>query len=130
MPGNWQMVARGAESGIEQTIVFEIRLGAPVIGDSGQPVENPETGVNPVIGSPGTTFSFYARGFADGEQVGFWLNAPDGRVVSTGEQVTVKSNSRADWQWVSPVDAVPGVWQMVAKGVNSNRQVVILFEIR
>jgi hypothetical protein len=130
MVGVWQMVARGEESDVERIIPFEIRLGAPATGPSGQPIENPDYAVEPVIGSPGTQFSFYARGFEDGEKVGYWLNAPDGRVVSTDEQATVNNDSRADWDWTSPSDAMVGVWQMVVRGVESDRQVVIQFEIR
>lgn len=122
--GVWQMVAYGDETETERVIPFEIR-GDPAPVTSG-------SNVTPQVGPPGARFAFVAFGFEEDEQIGIWLNAPDGSIVEAeGEELnTATSEGRADWYWTAPEDALTGTWQMVAEGKESGNQVVIPFEIR
>lgn len=129
-PGIWQMVAQGIDSDVMQVIPFEISASAPVSGTPGETITDAEFGVNPTVGAPDTTFDFFATGFDSEENVGYWLNAPDGSVVSTESEVGANDDGRADWSWTAPSDAQLGVWQMVARGIDSGREQVITFEIR
>jgi hypothetical protein len=119
-PGFWLMVARGRESGIIRTIPFEVRGGGSNLAT-----------VEPPAGPPGTKFRFIVNGFDDDEEVGFWFNAPDGSVVGREDWRTGTDNDgEAEWVWRSPSDAPRGRWQMVARGKESNRQVLLFFELR
>jgi hypothetical protein len=119
-PGFWLMVARGRESGIIRTVSFEVRGGGGNLAT-----------VDPPAGPPGTKFSFTVNGFDDDEEVGFWFNAPDGSVVGREDWRTgTDDDGEAEWVWRSPSDAPRGRWQMVARGKESNRQVLLFFELR
>jgi hypothetical protein len=87
--------------------------------------------VQPQAGPPGTSFLFFASGFAADEPVGIWLNAPDGRVVpaSAPELRRTTAFGDASWSWTAPQDATQGAWQMVAHGVRSAVEQVIPFTI-
>jgi hypothetical protein len=95
------------------------------------PARAQETNVEPNIGTPGTTFYFFAEGFFRNEKAGFWVNAPDETVYigEEGSTVTADVNGRADWSWTAPEDAMPGTWVMIAEGINSGYSVAISFEI-
>lgn len=123
-PGIWLMVARGRETQLEHAIRFEVTPGSPT--DEHEVLAN----VAPSLGPPGTDFAFFARGFRGDEEVGFWLNTPDGGIVSRSFYRTTAHEGRADWTWKAPDDAQPGIWQMVARGATSTRERVIPFEIR
>ena len=86
--------------------------------------------VEPPDGYPGTEFRFTANGFDTRERVSFWANAPDGSVQSgPGYSVNATTSGHAEWTWLAPTDAMSGQWSMVAEGVQSQVQQVILFEI-
>lgn len=137
-PGFYSMVARGVDSGVEVVIPFEVTPGPP-------PAEppSPETptdgsadfNVEPNVGPPGTEFAFFATGFEGGEQVGVWINNPDGSVseiVDANGDVFVlnaNDNGRADWFVTIAPDTPPGFYGMVAQGVDSGVTVVIPFEV-
>jgi hypothetical protein len=127
-PGIWSAVAFGNDSGHEVVITFEIRPGAE------QPAPDPErldSNVQPNAGPGGTTFSFYATGFDGEEEIGIWLNTPDGRVLDaeTDELYQATPSGRADWEWTAPVNAQPGMWSMVARGKESGVERVLIFEL-
>lgn len=96
----------------------------------GQPAPG-EQAVEPGVGPAGTEFAFFATGFESNERVGFWVNAPDGSVLSDGDwAVDANSNGRADWRWESDDNLAAGFYTMVARGADSNVERVIPFEIR
>ncbi len=133
--GFYGMVARGVDSGYEVVIPFQLSSGADA------PVPPPpspdvlDANVEPNAGPAGTEFAFFAEGFESGEQVGVWINAPDGSVFSVldgdGDVLALFANDegRADWTVTSPSDAPPGFYSMVANGLDSGYEVVIPFEI-
>ncbi len=122
--GYWLMVGRGRNSGIERPIPFEVLPG-------GEPAsESKVIDVIPKVGEPGTRFEFVGRDFDGDEDVGFWLNAPDGRIVSSRAYRVDADDGTAVWSWRAPDDALRGRWQMVARGKGSNIERVITFEIR
>jgi hypothetical protein len=89
-----------------------------------------DSNVAPAAGVPGTTFAFYATGFDGNEQVGYWFNAPDGSTYSDDSDYKVYAyQGRADWEWKAPEDAMPGFWTAVARGVDSDVEQVIHFEV-
>lgn len=130
--GFYGMVARGVTSGYEVMISFELNASAVV-----RPPSPPEViaNVEPNIGPPGTEFAFFAEEFAPNEQVGVWINTPDGSVEpifdEDGEVLVLYANAdgRADWFVIVSEDAQPGVYEMVARGVESGFELIIPFEI-
>lgn len=86
--------------------------------------------VEPRSGHPGTTFRFFANGFRASEIVGYWVNTPDGSVISDNAYtVMANEQGRADWSWQAPQSLLPGSYTMVARGTERGRQHVIGFEI-
>lgn len=145
-PGWWQMVARGEKSGYQYVFTFEVTgAGNPTTNPTPVPVEpvNPQPPMNdprmgsvynvdPKSGAPGTTFGFYATGFQRDEQVGIWLNAPDGSVVEIELDRVLRANrdGRADWSVDMPTGAPTGWWQLIAHGTKSGVEYAIPFELR
>jgi hypothetical protein len=75
-----------------------------------------DAAVQPPTGVPGTTFAFFAFGFGRNADVVFWATAPDGSIVGDPNyRTTSNTEGRADWEWVAPPDAMPGIWTMVAQ---------------
>jgi len=89
------------------------------------------TNVQPPAGPPGTSFLFFASGFAANERVGIWLNAPNGQIVAASAPELRHTNAYGDaaWAWTAPDDAVDGAWQMVIYGIQSTLTQVIPFTI-
>ncbi len=91
--------------------------------------------VLPSAGPPGTLFEFLADGFTPGEQVGFWINAPDGRileVVDSDGDVLVEyasSDGGVYWNVVVSANEPDGLYTMVAQGIDSGFGWTIPFEI-
>lgn len=114
---------------------FRLILLAALVGLSlvpaGPAQAAPLVNVQPTAGPPGTSFLFFASGFAARERVGVWLNAPDGRVLpfSPPELRRTTAYGDASWTWVSPADAPNGAWQMVIYGQASALTQVIPFTI-
>jgi hypothetical protein len=127
--GTWSAVAFGNRSEVEQVITFEISPDAPAEVPSDP--ERLDANVQPNAGPGGTTFSFFATGFDEGEELAIWVNTPDGRAVDANveELFEAASGGRADWYWTAPEDAQVGMWSMVARGKESGVEYVIPFEI-
>lgn len=123
-PGFWLMAAQGRETQLAPAVRFEI-----VPGRAGAQSAR-ATSIVPATGEHGTRFSFFAPGFQPEETVGFWLNAPDGRIVGSPDYQVVADAAGTRWTWNAPNDAQPGRWQMVARGSVSYRERVIPFDIR
>ncbi len=121
--GDWQMVVRGVESGVERVITFSITYPSSVDAEG--------YNVQPKSGTVGTPFFFYATGFTPGERVVVWLNTPSGQAIDAKVNGLNNANrdGRVDWSWRSPLAAATGRWQMVARGVSSGVERVLSFEI-
>jgi hypothetical protein len=92
--------------------------------------QTPSPHVVPIVGAPGTVFSFTAAPFHS-ERVGYWFNAPDGTIFANKYRYAVYTyDSQAMWQWQAPADAQLGYWSVVAQGEESGLVYVIPFEIR
>jgi hypothetical protein len=122
--GEWQIIARGAESGFVQTLT--VTIGTPSAAAPAQLV------ATPAVGSPGLRFSFSATGFAADEQLSIWVNRPDGSSVAVEVEGATRAgpDGRAGWTWLAPADAPLGDWQMVAHGRTSGREAVASFTLR
>jgi hypothetical protein len=86
--------------------------------------------VLPQAGQPGEQFFFAAIGFRAGEQVGIWLNSPDGSII--GARFQAKADSRgtindAGISFTTDADSPLGIWSFVAQGVDSGKQAVGYF---
>jgi hypothetical protein len=104
--------------------------GAPGVAIA-QQANQLEANVTPNAGPAGARFAFMAVGYEPNEAIGVWLNTPDGRAIAADvEQLhSANDDGRADWYWTAPDDAQPGHWQMVARGLDSEVERVIDFEI-
>ena len=122
--GAWQIVARGSDSGVVQTIPITLQPAT-----AGPP---PHLDVSPAVGAPGMRFVVSAAGFAPEEDLSVWVNLPDGHAAPTTVEGVLRSapDGRAGWTWVAPQDAQRGVWQMVAHGRKSGVEVVGSFTIQ
>jgi hypothetical protein len=122
-PGDWQIVARGADSGVTQTISITI------VSQASAP---PRLVAVPDAGSPGMRFSFSGIGFTPDEEIRVWLNLPDGRVVAAQVEGVTRAapDGRVGWTWLSPAEGPVGSWQMVAHGVKSGAEAVASFTLR
>lgn len=132
-PGFYGMVARGTRTGRELIIPFQIDPAAPPPAP-----ETPEGdwGVDPASGPPGTTFFFFAEGFENSEQVGVWINAPDGSILRVvrpdGRELAFEADDdgRAEWSVTLGQNAQPGFYTMVIQGVDSGFQREIPFQVQ
>ncbi len=133
MPGTWTATIKGRESGVQRVLYFDIYLPegvAPIVDEDAENIRSTEKAVAPQVGEAGTKFAFFARGFNEREKVGYWFNAPDGSIVENRYLYVVTANGdRADWNWQSPENAIPGIWTAVAKGEDSQTERLIPFEI-
>lgn len=144
-PGTWLMVLRRApktddsDNDKEKAKREELTISFTVLSADGSapPPPAPTTvpagsqGVEPALGTIGTEFAFFATGYTAAEKVGFWVNTPDGKVLSDeSNNVLATSDGRADWRWTAPQNALAGAYTMVARGSKSGVERVITFEIR
>lgn len=140
-PGTWVAVVQSTRDAprqnFQQTIQFEILPveQPPAESTAEQPFPEPSASypgaaVEPAEGPPSTRFSFYATDFEDNEKVAYWFNAPDGQVYGDAYDYVVHAyDGRADWRWTAPGDAQPGLWNVVATGMESGVRRIIEFRI-
>jgi len=86
--------------------------------------------VLPQAGQPGQDFFFTALGFNAGEQVGIWVNSPDGAIIGATFQARADSRGTlndANLSFGTGDDSPLGVWSFVAQGVDSGKQAVGYF---
>jgi hypothetical protein len=86
--------------------------------------------VLPKAGQPGQVFFFNAVGFNPREQVGIWLNSPDGAIF--GAPFQAKADARgtitdAQINFQTDESSPLGIWSFVAQGVDSGKQAVGYF---
>lgn len=112
--GQWRAVAHGEVSGVERVIPFTITRDAPPAA--------PSASVSPESGGPGTTFTFTADGFKEGERVGYWLNLPDGTIVRFDHEVGGDNKGRVTWSWTAPENAQRGHYTMSARSSQVNKR--------
>ncbi|MEI6777815.1 MAG: hypothetical protein WCK70_13025 [Chloroflexales bacterium] len=141
LTGDYSLVIRGIQSKYQQVISFRLnKQGSQTVT---------QYDVVPASGQTGTVFVFHATGFRgsaniDGEQVSFWINTPDGKIISTEPLIetsptgnTTKplvaqanSDGIVKMFWSAPADALPGNYSLVAHGIVSQREVVIAFRVQ
>jgi 5-hydroxyisourate hydrolase-like protein (transthyretin family) len=110
--------------------------------------------VTPAVGLAGSRLAFVATGFqgssqdADeqnsrGEQAAYWINAPDGSVISVetltqrdGEGhatrpliATANTDGRVSLSWTAPKSLAPGAYSLVIHGLASQHEARIGFTI-
>ncbi|NJN15941.1 MAG: hypothetical protein HC822_06450 [Oscillochloris sp.] len=119
--GGWVAVAQGTDSGYRVQLPFEVTPGD---------VTAPVRSISPESGPPGTTFSITIGGLQPNEEVGTWLNQPNGARVDSGTPyLKADLNGVANWSWTAPADAPAGNWQAVTRGIESGSEVVLNFTV-
>ncbi len=127
--GTWRMTARGNKTDVRVVISFTIS------GATAAPPPANTNSVTPTSGPPGTVFNFSAAGFRANERVGSWLNRPDGTNVELRTpdnkviSLVADANGQLAWSWTAPADAQGGTWQVIARGLGSDVQVTIPFQV-
>lgn len=115
---------------IRHGIALMLALGALLVPlrASAAPLIN----VTPQSGPVGTTFLFYASGFAINERFSIWLNGPGSgpQSATANETQRTTSGGAASFSWAAPAGTAPGAWQMVVHSLKSNFEQVIPFEIQ
>lgn len=151
--GYWTAVAHGIGSNRQRVVHFIVgdpNTQAPIspappasdtttLPPTPDNLDNPDDAVSVVESQHGVTpergyqrerFIFNAAGFGSNEKVGYWFNDPAGRVYGDPGRHTVSDDvGHVRWEWVSPDDARPGVWEAVAQGWDTGHQVVLLFTV-
>ncbi len=86
--------------------------------------------VLPQAGQPGEDFFLEASGFKAGEQVGIWLNSPDGTIIGARFRAAADARGTINDAGISfgtRADSPLGIWSFVAQGVDSGKQAVGYF---
>jgi hypothetical protein len=144
IPGPYSLVMHGLQSDKEVAIPFGVHA------DGWQTVL--QTDVTPRVGPAGSTFRFVATGFdkpADkdsqyGEQVAYWFNTPDGKVISSEKRSgktdygnetkpllhLADKHGTVNLVWDSPADLKPGLYSIVLHGLDSHHEVLMYFTIK
>lgn len=117
---------------IGRLTILILTIGALAVPHAVVAQETQTANVTPSVGPPGARFAFVAFGFNAEEQIGVWANTPAGEAIAIDveELNRADGDGRADWFWTAPDDAQRGMWQLVARGLDSEVQHVITFEIR
>ncbi len=141
LTGDYSLVIRGIRSRYQQVIPFRInKQGSQTVT---------QYDVVPTSGQTGTIFVFHATGFRgsaniDGEQVSFWINTPDGKIISTEPLIETSPTGNTTkplvaWAnsdgvvkmfWTAPDNALPGNYSLVAHGLVSQHEVLIAFRVQ
>jgi hypothetical protein len=117
--GRWLMTIEGSKS------VKQIQLTFEIIGQAdGTPP--PGKGVSPPAGAPGTTFAFFAEGFDEKEEIGWWVSSPERQTYAGGVDVFANIHGRFEGSWTSPEWAIPGTWSIIIQGVEETFEPVVI----
>lgn len=131
-------------------VAIAAMLALPMSTASAQRIAGPR--VTPTDGVPGVRFTFVAPGFIgavpdedagenSGEQIAYWLNLPDGTVISaerhegkgaeddTMRPMLARANGYGEVtvRWSSPDTAMVGRYSLVMRGLESDFEVVLPF---
>ncbi len=101
-PGTWTLAARTQRTRAEVQIAFTITSDDPA-----------PAGVSPERGPPGTVFTFYGTGFRNNELVGYWLNAPDGTIITFDEPLVANEDGQVFVQLEATAETPRGLWTLV-----------------
>jgi hypothetical protein len=77
----------------------------------------------------GEIVEFDIFGFEPNEQIGFWLNAPDGSVAGTVETVDIGPSGSVEGLGWDTDDMPPGIWYFVFKGTSSQHTAIVYFKV-
>ncbi|MEI7768978.1 MAG: hypothetical protein WCI67_03265 [Chloroflexales bacterium] len=141
IPGSYSVVIHGLASSVQKVIPFTINA-------AGSQIET-QSNVTPAAGPVGTLFIFHATGFVgstvvDGEHVSYWINTPDGKVISTeplnspnkigGTTRPLQAQAGTDGVvkifWTATAGLNPGSYSLVVHGLVSQHEVLIPFTIQ
>lgn len=89
-----------------------------------------DASVTPKGGPAGTSFDISIWGFAPNEQVGYWVNAPDGTIVGTRGTASIGPTGGVE-HLVFPTgkDYPLGIWSVVFEGTYSGHQSIAYFKL-
>lgn len=77
----------------------------------------------------GTEMSIDVSGFKPGEQISFWLTAPDGAIFGGQRTLTANAEGTLKDQRYPTTALAPGRWYWVFQGLQSSHQSIIFFHI-
>lgn len=139
--GDYTLVAHGLSSQRELVIPFVIKPQSAA--------QSVQYTVTPQVGKAGEAFYFAATGFAGGdtkrepgERIAYWINTPDGQVISTVAEKDddelaprpLVDRARHDGTvrlvWIPPVDALAGDYTLVMHGLDTQFEVILPFTVR
>lgn len=79
--------------------------------------------------NPDSVVTVVGTGFTANEQVGFWINSPEGAIVGTRRTVTLEDTNIFE-TIIDASDLWEGLWSYVIEGTTSKNQSVIYFKIQ
>lgn len=85
--------------------------------------------VFPTVGAPGTLFGLRAIRYEPGEEVELWLNKPDASVRRLNYRAEANEGGTILVGFETSEDDMQGNWSIVARGTESERQVVVPFQV-
>ncbi|MCL5256859.1 MAG: hypothetical protein M1319_03565 [Chloroflexi bacterium] len=89
-----------------------------------------DASVTPKGGPVGTTFSMNIWGFTPNEQIGYWVNAPDGSIVGTIQTVSIGPTGGVEGLTFPTDSSYPlGIWSVVFQGTQSGHQSIAYFKL-
>ncbi len=124
--GRWYLTAYGEES--QEPVIASFM----VIGYDPDPndVDDFQIKVAPPTGPAGTEFAFAAKDYDDGEEISYWITAPDGSIYAAFPKgANADETGRVDLTWQVPYDAPRGIWIMTIQGYDSTVVRGIRFEV-
>jgi hypothetical protein len=139
--GLYSLIIQGLDSNHQERVLFTMNWkGSQTVT---------QYDVTPTTGPTGTLFVFHATGFrvsshVDGEQVAYWINTPNGKVISTEPLAETDKNGNTTspmlaWAdsdgnvaifWSAPADAQLGSYSLVIHGLVGQHEVRIPFNIK
>jgi hypothetical protein len=131
--GIWSVVFQGVSSGHQSVAYFKITgagTPAPVDNSFADVPDARSASIAPKGGPAGTVFDISIWGFTPNEQVGYWINTPDGAIYGTVETASIGPGGRIDHMGFETTRSIPpGIYSMVFHGVTSGHESVVFFKI-
>ncbi len=122
--GTWAMTAWGRRTQTPVITYFDVAGRSPEQAP-------PQGRVSPDAGPAGTTFTFTAIGFHDGEEVSYWITGP-GNVIYDAFPRGTRANGlgQVTVSWTPPYGAPAGTFVMTLQGIRSGVARGIAFELQ